>query len=118
MKRKELVGTVVSDRMTKTVVVQVTRLVRHPLYKRVIRKAKRFKAHDPGLKPQVGDEVRMEETRPLSREKRWRVVEILRHGLRDEDREARRVAELEAVGVIHKKQPGGPAVQPAAQPTD
>ena len=76
--RRQLVGKVVSDRMSSTVVVEVTRLVRHPVYKRVIRRAKKFKAHDAGLKPRVGDEVRMEEMRPISREKRWRVVEIVR----------------------------------------
>ena len=68
--RRQLVGKVVSDRMSSTVVVEVTRLVRHPVYKRVIRRAKKFKAHDAGLKPRVGDEVRMEEMRPIS-VKRW-----------------------------------------------
>jgi len=76
--RRQLVGTVVSDRMTSTVVVEVVRLVRHPVYPRVVRRIKRFKADDAGLKPRVGDEVRMEETRPISREKCWRVVEIVR----------------------------------------
>lgn len=78
MPRRQMVGVVVSDRMAKTVVVQVTRLVRHPMYERVIRRAKKFKADDAGLKPRVGDEVRMEETRPVSKDKRWRVVEIVR----------------------------------------
>ena len=78
MRRRQLVGKVVSDRMSSTVVVEVTRLVRHPIYQRVIRQAKKFKAHDSGLKPRVGDEVRMEETRPISKEKHWRVIEIVR----------------------------------------
>lgn len=78
MGRRRLVGKVVSDRMASTVVVEVTRLVRHPIYQRVIRRAKRFKVHDTGLRPRVGDEVRMEETRPISKGKRWRVIEIVR----------------------------------------
>ena len=102
--RKQLVGVVVSDAMTKTIVVRVNRLVRHPVYQRVIRRAKKFKVHDPGSLAHVGDEVRIEETRPLSKEKRWRLVEILRRGERGEDREAQRVAELESLGVQHKKE--------------
>ena len=76
--RKHWVGKVTSNRMTQTVVVEVTRLVRHPVYQKVIRRAKKFKAHDLGLKPKVGDEVRIEETRPISKDKRWRLVEIIR----------------------------------------
>jgi len=76
--RKHWVGKVTSNRMMQTVVVEVTRLVRHPVYQKVIRRAKKFKAHDPGLKPKVGDEVRIEETRPISKDKRWRLVEIVR----------------------------------------
>lgn len=78
MARRQKVGIVVSDRMTKTVVVQVTRLVRHAMYERVVRRVERFKTHDDRLKAHLGDEVRIEETRPLSRDKRWRLVEILR----------------------------------------
>ena len=78
--RKQLVGVVVSDRMTKTVVVRVSRLVRHPVYQRVIHRSKKFKVHDEGIKPQVGDEVRIEETRPISKEKCWRLVEVIRSG--------------------------------------
>ena len=78
--RKQLVGVVVSDRMTKTVVVRVSRLVRHPMYQRVMRRAKKFKADTSALEVHVGDEVRIEETRPLSKEKRWRVIELLRRG--------------------------------------
>ena len=76
--RKHLVGKVTSNQMTQTVVVEVTRLVRHPVYQKVIRRAKKFKVHDPGLKPKLGDEVRIEETRPISKDKRWRLVEIVR----------------------------------------
>ncbi len=76
--RKQLVGKVVSNAMTQTLVVEVTRLVRHPIYKRVVRKNKKFKVHVIGDKPRVGDEVRIEETRPVSKDKRWRLVEIER----------------------------------------
>jgi small subunit ribosomal protein S17 len=77
-KRKELIGVVVSDKMDKTIVVRVERLVRHPLYKKVIRKHKKYKAHDEHNIAKVGDKVRIMETRPLSKEKRWRLVEILK----------------------------------------
>lgn len=75
--RKVLTGKVVSDKMDKTVVVAVETLVRHPLYQRTIRRTKKFKAHDEENSCQTGDKVRMMETRPLSKEKRWRVIEIL-----------------------------------------
>jgi small subunit ribosomal protein S17 len=75
--RKQQVGTVVSDRMDKTVVVRVQTLKQHPLYKKVIRQARRFKAHDEANQCSTGDVVRIMETRPLSRDKRWRVVEIV-----------------------------------------
>jgi small subunit ribosomal protein S17 len=75
--RKTMLGTVVGDRMDKTVVVAVERLVQHPLYKKYIRKQKRYKAHDEKNDCHVGDRVLLVEARPLSREKRWRVKEIL-----------------------------------------
>jgi len=75
-RRHEMVGTVVSDKMQKTVVVAVERLVAHPLYGRRIRRTSRFKAHDE-IGCHVGDRVLIMETRPLSKEKRWRVVRIL-----------------------------------------
>jgi small subunit ribosomal protein S17 len=75
--RKTQVGTVVSDRMQKTVVVRVERLKQHPQYKKVVRQATKFKAHDEANQCATGDVVRIQETRPLSREKRWRVVEII-----------------------------------------
>jgi small subunit ribosomal protein S17 len=75
--RKTQVGTVVSDRMQKTVVVRVERLKQHPRYKKVVRQATKFKAHDEANQCATGDVVRIQETRPLSREKRWRVVEII-----------------------------------------
>ncbi len=76
-KRKVLVGTVVSDKMDKTVVVAVETLVRHPLYGKTIRRTKKFKAHDEDNTCRVGDRVKMMETRPLSKEKRWRIVQVI-----------------------------------------
>jgi small subunit ribosomal protein S17 len=73
-----MVGTVTSDKMDKTVVVEVERLRRHPLYKKVIKLRRRFKAHDAANACQIGDVVRIAESRPLSKEKRWVVEEILR----------------------------------------
>ncbi len=75
--RKVQVGRVVSDKMDKTVVVAIETLVRHPLYGKIIKRTKKFKAHDEENACRVGDKVRLMETRPLSKEKRWRVVEIL-----------------------------------------
>ena len=76
-KRKTKVGRVVSDKMDKTIVVSVERLTRHRLYKRVIRLTTRFKAHDERNEARIGDTVRIEESRPLSATKRWRMVEIV-----------------------------------------
>ena len=76
-KRKTKVGRVVSDRMDKTIVVSVERLARHPLYKRVIRLTTKFKAHDETNEAHVGDTVLIEESRPLSATKRWRLVRVL-----------------------------------------
>ncbi len=75
--RKVLTGRIVSDKMDKTVVVAVESLVRHPLYQRTIRRTKKFKAHDEENTCRIGDKVKMMETRPLSKEKRWRITEIL-----------------------------------------
>jgi len=75
-KRAGKIGVVTSDKMTKTVVVRVDRLVKHPIYRKYIKKRKKFMAHDDqGAK--IGDKVRIVETRPLSARKRWRVVEII-----------------------------------------
>lgn len=79
-RRKVLTGRVVSDKMDKTVVVRVERLKRHPLYKKVIKKIKKYKAHDEGNECRVGDVVRIVESRPLSKEKRWIVEEVLERG--------------------------------------
>src|SRR5215212_1345844 len=83
--RKTKVGRVVSDKMDKTIVVSVERLTRHRLYKRVIRLTTKFKAHDEANEAHVGDTVLIEESRPLSATKRWRLIEIVQragdHGL-------------------------------------
>jgi len=75
--RKTMVGTVVSDRMDKTIVVLVQRLVKHPLYQKYVRKRARYKVHDEKNDCRLGDRVLVIETRPLSREKRWRVKQSL-----------------------------------------
>ena len=75
--RKSRVGKVVSDKMDKTVVVIVEDRVAHPIYKKIIKRTYRLKAHDEQNSCGVGDRVRVMETRPLSRDKRWRVVEII-----------------------------------------
>lgn len=75
-KRAEKVGVVKSDKMTKTVVVRVDRLVKHPVYRKYVKKKKNFMAHDD-LGAKIGDKVRIVETRPLSARKRWRVIEII-----------------------------------------
>ena len=76
-KRKTKVGRVVSDKMDKTIVVSVERLTRHRLYKRVIRLSTKFKAHDELNEARVGDTVLIEESRPLSATKRWRLLEVV-----------------------------------------
>ena len=77
-RRKEVVGNVVSNRMNKTIVVQVIRKKAHPFYGRVVSKAKKFYAHDEKNEAHIGDIVRLEETRPLSKLKRWRLKEVMR----------------------------------------
>lgn len=79
-KRKSKMGRVVSNKMDKTVVVTVESYRPHPLYKKRVRRIKKFKAHDEQNSCHIGDVVRIEETRPLSKEKRWRVVEIVSKG--------------------------------------
>lgn len=79
--RKVREGVVVSDKMDKTVVVLVERLVQHPTYKKYMRQRKKYKAHDPDNRCRVGDQVSIVETRPLSKEKRWRVQTIVKPGV-------------------------------------
>ena len=75
--KRSRVGYVVSDKMDKTVVVSVETHVSHPLYKKYIKRTKKFKAHDENNECRIGDRVKIMETRPLSKEKRWRVFEII-----------------------------------------
>jgi small subunit ribosomal protein S17 len=100
-KRKTKVGRVVSDRMDKTIVVSVERLARHPLYKRVIRLTTKFKAHDETNDARTGDTVLIEESRPLSATKRWRLVSIIQrageHGLPGEAVVGEEAAVTEAI---------------------
>ena len=78
--RKERVGEVISSRMAKTIVVQVERRFAHPKFKKVVTGYKKFYAHDEKSEAKVGDRVRIEETRPLSKTKRWRLVAVVEHG--------------------------------------
>ena len=75
--RKERVGVVVSDKMDKTIVVEIRTRVKHPLYGKIMNRTTRFKAHDEKNECGVGDTVRVMETRPLSKDKHWRLVEIV-----------------------------------------
>lgn len=77
--RKERTGEVISNRMTKTIIVQVERRFPHPKFKKVVTGYKKLYAHDEKSEAKVGDRVRIEETRPLSKTKRWRLVEVVRH---------------------------------------
>ena len=75
--KRQLTGTVVSDKMDKTAVVQVERLVKHPLYKKYIRRRNKFAAHDKDNSCNIGDKVLITESRPISKRKRWRVTDII-----------------------------------------
>ena len=75
--RKERVGIVVSDKMDKTIVFAVSERVKHPLYKKIVNRTKKFKAHDENNACGIGDKVLIQETRPLSKDKCWRLVEIV-----------------------------------------
>ena len=76
-RRRTMTGVVVSDKMDKTIVVSVVRSVRHSLYGKTIKRISKFKVHDENNECRVGDRVKIMETRPLSKEKRWRLVEVL-----------------------------------------
>jgi small subunit ribosomal protein S17 len=100
-KRKTKVGRVVSDKMDKTIVVSVERLARHRLYKRVIRLSTKFKAHDESNDAKIGDTVEIEESRPLSATKRWRLVSVVQragdHGMPGESVVADEAETAEAI---------------------
>ena len=78
-RRNSKIGYVIASKMAKTIVVEVDRQTAHPVYRRVIKRSKKFYAHDEKGVAHVGDVVRIEETRPLSKLKRWRLVEIIKH---------------------------------------
>ncbi|OHA13590.1 MAG: 30S ribosomal protein S17 [Candidatus Tagabacteria bacterium RIFCSPLOWO2_01_FULL_39_11] len=73
--KKKLKGKIVSDKMQKTAIVEVVRLVKHPKYNKYVRKTKRYKAHDEENKHKIGERVTIQETRPLSKDKRWEILE-------------------------------------------
>ena len=75
--KKYEIGYVTSDKMDKTVVVSIVELVRHPLYSKAVKRTKKYKAHDENNACKIGDRVRIGETRPLSKEKRWEVIQII-----------------------------------------
>ena len=75
--RKYEIGYVTSDKMDKKVVVSIVELVRHPLYSKAVKRTKKYKAHDENNACKIGDRVRIGETRPLSKEKRWEVIQII-----------------------------------------
>ena len=125
-KRKTKVGRVVSDKMDKTIVVAVERLARHRLYKRVIRLTTKFKAHDELNEAKVGDLVRIEESRPLSATKRWRLAEILSRAGEAQASSPRLEEEADTTEAIHRgAHPGrgrsaedeAPATEPSATET-
>jgi small subunit ribosomal protein S17 len=116
-KRKTKVGHVVSDKMDKTIVVSVERMTRHPLYKRVIRLTSKFKAHDEDNEAHVGDTVLIEESRPLSATKRWRLVSVVARA--GEGATAEPLVEDEATDVaIHGAAHPGKHATPAEQAPD
>jgi small subunit ribosomal protein S17 len=104
-KRKTKVGRVVSDKMDKTIVVSVERLARHRIYKRVIRLTTKFKAHDERNEAHVGDTVRIEESRPMSATKRWRLVEIVT-----------RASQAAGQGIVAEEPETAEAIHMAAHP--
>jgi len=75
--RKVMIGTVTSDKMDKTIVVSVETNVKHPIYKKIVKRTYKLKAHDEKNECQIGDKVKVMETRPLSKDKRWRLVEVI-----------------------------------------
>lgn len=86
MTGKTYTGKVVSNKMDKTVVVAITRLFQHPVYKKTVKKVSNFKAHDAGNECVIGDEVRIIESRPISKDKRWKVLEIVKRAARSAEK--------------------------------
>ena len=91
--RKERMGVVVSDKMDKTITVQVDRVMRHPVYNKNVKKSTRFKAHDEKNVAKTGDIVRIQETRPISKTKRWRLVEVVKKASGEKEAEIKTAAD-------------------------
>ena len=108
--RASKVGVVVSDRMDKTAIVAVERMVRHPAYKRIIRRTSRFFAHDEKNDAHIGDQVEIVETRPLSKNKRWRVARIVTRAS-EKTRGAAALETLEPLGDREPRAPRAPREQ-------
>ena len=118
-KRKTKVGRVVSDKMDKTIVVSVERLARHRLYKRVIRLSTKFKAHDELNEARVGDTVLIEESRPLSATKRWRLIEVVARAGENAPVDELVVEEAETTEAIHgSAHPGRQRAEEPAEPAE
>src|SRR3989338_6434762 len=115
--RKKKIGVVLSDKMQKTIVVQISRKALHPLYGKVIKKAAKFKVHDEKNEAKAGDRVLIQETRPLSKDKNWRLVEILARGAGEAKRQRTSTSDIK--DVLETK-PKAAVVQPtpAAQQQD
>jgi small subunit ribosomal protein S17 len=116
-RRKALIGTVVSSKMDKTAVVSVERRYPHPLYHKIIRSTKRYKAHDPNNGAVLGDVVRIVESRPISKEKRWRIAETLVRGNVAEIA-PREIGVPEEAMPARQAPPAPVAAAPAAEVTD
>ena len=103
--RRRIVGKVTSNKMTKTVVVEIVRKYRHPLYKKVVYSSKRVKAHDE-IGCQIGDEVQIVESAPMSRDKRWVVESVIKREIRIADAGVEVVAAADVADVVADKKPG------------
>ncbi len=101
--RKKRIGIVLSNKMQKTIVVQIRRKALHPLYGKVVEKAARFKVHDEKNTAKVGDRVSIEETRPISKDKRWRLVQVLSHGRSDSASDIKEVEVLAGKKTVEPK---------------
>lgn len=87
--RKEKIGVVISDKMDKTITVKVDRSFHHPKYDKMVKTSTKFKAHDENQSAKIGDTVRIQETRPISKTKRWRLVEVVKKSVQTESAESK-----------------------------
>lgn len=113
--RKKRIGVVLSDKMQKTIVVQIRRKALHPQYGKVIEKANKFKVHDEKNEAKAGDRVLIQETRPLSKDKRWRLVEVLQRGAGQLKRQ--RTSTTDIKDVLEAQPKAAPAQPTPASPT-